>query len=82
MRLSLNQTIEDFDTTEISVHDTERANYILAFWKPSEEDYWYTEEIEYGTDADTFRARIRDYYRDRNTANTDPEVTLSCRDYS
>lgn len=64
------------------MHDTERANYILAFWKTSEEDFWYTDEIEYGTDANTFRNRIRGYYTDGNTVGAEPEVTLSCRDYN
>ena len=85
MRLRINQTITDRDTTELEVSGADGGVFLLAFRKPdtsgdTDEDYFLTPNMTAGGSAAHIKSAIRDYYRMGSVSGTDPVVKMKlCR---
>ena len=89
MSLRVHQTVDEFDTTEITVTGTANGVdgniYILAYHQPTEDeeesDYWLSSNITAGGSASNLQSAIKDYYKQSGVAGTDPVVTMTkCQD--
>ena len=81
MSLRIHQTIEDRDTTELTVSGADGGFFYLAFWQDDADGWWFTEEIAAGCDADTLLAAIQEYYEPLLPYSSPIVEKTACRDF-